>query len=114
MINRAEMLEQFEEMYGVPDDPLPEEVWSAWMGIWAVAWKQAELAMECEPSPLTPYEILGTDRSSCPMCRGDARILCPADTANVSRYPAFALCSECNYVGQIAVGPVPVIANQEG
>jgi hypothetical protein len=45
MINRPEMLETFEEIYGTLGDPLDQETWSCWMGIWAVAWRQAEAAL---------------------------------------------------------------------
>lgn len=42
MINRDEMLETFEKTYGTLGNPLDEKTWACWMGIWAVAWKEAE------------------------------------------------------------------------
>ena len=45
MINRHKMLETFEEMYGLPGDPIDRDTWENWLGIWAVAWRLAEDAL---------------------------------------------------------------------
>ena len=57
----------------------------------------------------TPYEILGTDKTFCPECRGDTLVLSPVRVEDFDSYPAFYICTSCLHIGQIGVGPVPRI-----
>lgn len=57
----------------------------------------------------TPYEILGTDRTSCPQCGADTVVLCPSRIEDIKTNPAFYICQDCGNIGQVGVGPVPRI-----
>jgi ribosomal protein S27AE len=51
------------------------------------------------------YHILESDMSSCPTCGKHVHLLC-----HDSRYaPAFFICFDCRFVGQVGVGKVEFV-----
>ena len=56
----------------------------------------------------TKYEIIKWADVGCPNCGFNRKIelLCPEDVSQMGVMPAFSICWQCHYVGQIAVGQV--------
>jgi len=52
-----------------------------------------------------PYEIrpFRPGKSFCPDCDSETHLLAPEDLDKFDKLPAFFLCKECNFVGQVGV-----------
>jgi hypothetical protein len=64
--------------------------------------------MQAENHPIntSPYELIKTDNSFCPLCKKTVSLLCPIDIMP-NHLPAFYICFRCKQIGQVGVGQVP-------
>lgn len=52
------------------------------------------------------YIIQDVTKSHCPNCNKTVKLLCLNDASEMHNSPAFYICFDCNFVGEIGVGRV--------
>lgn len=55
----------------------------------------------------TPYELIPVNTATCPRCDSNPLGLVPVGPGQAGILPAFLICTNCLYIGQVGVGPVP-------